>query len=299
MADVASSINSWSITESSNSPSGTTVIGVGLDDNLRQIQATVRTLCASASVASSTADPLSSTENTFVTITHSTGTTAITDLGNRAEGVYRYVTFSISGGTLSLTHNATTLILPGAANITCATRDTAMFVSTGTDSWKCLWYCRDHVPYKLTSTAASALAASASAGSGTEAARSDHAHQRQLESFVIAMGDETTSITTGLKVTFRMPYAFTVTEVKGSLTTASSSGSVIYDIHEGTSGGTSIMTTNKITIEANELTSKDATTQPTVTDTALASDAEMTLYVDSAGTGAKGPKVVIIGRQSA
>lgn len=43
MADVASSIYAWSTTESSNSPSGSTTIGTGMDDNLRQIQASVAT----------------------------------------------------------------------------------------------------------------------------------------------------------------------------------------------------------------------------------------------------------------
>lgn len=43
MADVASSIYAWSSTESSNSPSGSTTIGTGMDDNLRQIQASVAT----------------------------------------------------------------------------------------------------------------------------------------------------------------------------------------------------------------------------------------------------------------
>lgn len=39
MADITANLDSWSSTEGSNSPSGSTTIGTGLDDNLRAIQA--------------------------------------------------------------------------------------------------------------------------------------------------------------------------------------------------------------------------------------------------------------------
>src|SRR5262245_60000708 len=55
------------------------------------------------------------------------------------------------------------------------------------------------------------------------------------ESLVIAVGDETTAITSGTgKVTFRIPYAFTLSAVRASLTTAQASGSTFtVDINEG------------------------------------------------------------------
>ena len=117
----------------------------------------------------------------------------------------------------------------------------------------------------------------------------------KTESFCFAISDETTAMTTGTaKVTFRMPYAFTLTGIRGSLNTASSSGSPIWDVNEA---GTSIMTTNKILIDASEKTSVTAVTAPTITDTALADDAEITADVDTAGTGAKGGKICLIGHQ--
>jgi hypothetical protein len=42
MADITAAVTSWSSTEASNSPTGATTIGTGLDDNLRAIQAGVR-----------------------------------------------------------------------------------------------------------------------------------------------------------------------------------------------------------------------------------------------------------------
>jgi hypothetical protein len=114
------------------------------------------------------------------------------------------------------------------------------------------------------------------------------------ESFVIACSDESTAITaTGEKVEFRMPYAFTVTEVRASLTSACTTGTFTVDIHES---GTTIMTTNKITIDATEKTSETAATAPGITDSALADDAEIQIDVDNVGDStATGLKVYIIG----
>jgi hypothetical protein len=110
---------------------------------------------------------------------------------------------------------------------------------------------------------------------------------------MVALSDETTDLTTGVaKVTMRAPWAFTVTGVRSSVSTASSSGLVTVDINEA---GATIMTTNKLSIDATEKTSTTAATAATVTDTAIANDAELTFDIDAAGTGAKGLKVVIYG----
>src|ERR1700743_1947262 len=71
-----------------------------------------------------------------------TGTTSITALGTVAAGTWKMVEFA---DALTLTYNATSLILPGAANITTATGDTAMFVSEGSGNWRCLQYQRAFV----------------------------------------------------------------------------------------------------------------------------------------------------------
>lgn len=108
--------------------------------------------------------------------------------------------------------------------------------------------------------------------------------------WVIPIGDETTALTTGTaKVTFRAPYAATVTAVRASLTTVSSSGTPTFDINEG---GTTILST-KLTVDASEKTSTTAATAAVISDTALADDAEITIDVDTAGTGAAGAKISI------
>lgn len=66
-----------------------------------------------------------------------TGTTTITSFGTAAAGVIRRLVFS---GALTLTHNASSLILPGAENIVTAAGDTAEFLSLGAGSWRCTVY---------------------------------------------------------------------------------------------------------------------------------------------------------------
>ena len=111
-------------------------------------------------------------------------------------------------------------------------------------------------------------------------------------SFIMACSDETTAIdSTGIKFTFYMPYAYTVTGVRASLTTTSSSGTPTIDIHDG---ATTILST-KITIDAGDLISTDSATQPVVTDSALADEAKITIDIDVTGTDATGLKVYIIG----
>lgn len=117
---------------------------------------------------------------------------------------------------------------------------------------------------------------------------------KPTESIIIAVGDETTAITTGTaKVSFRMPYAFTLTGVKASLTAASSSGNPTVDINES---GSTILST-KLSIDATELTSTTAATPAVISDASLADDALITIDIDVAGTGAAGLKVTLIGHQ--
>lgn len=117
----------------------------------------------------------------------------------------------------------------------------------------------------------------------------------QKEVLGVAITDEATALTTGTaKVTFRMPYAMTLTNVRANVNTASSSGLVTVDVNEG---GASIFSTT-LTIDANEKTSTTAATTAVLSDTSLADDAEITVDIDSAGTGAKGLKIWLIGTRA-
>ncbi len=111
----------------------------------------------------------------------------------------------------------------------------------------------------------------------------------------IACSDESTALTTGTaKATFRMPHAMTLTAVRASVGTAPVGSTIIVDINEG---GSTIMTTNKLSIDASEKTSTTAATAAGITDSALADDAEITIDIDQIGssTAGAGLKVWLIG----
>jgi hypothetical protein len=114
----------------------------------------------------------------------------------------------------------------------------------------------------------------------------------------LACSDETTPLTTGTgKVTFRMPHAMTLTEVRASVGTAPVGSTIIVDINEG---GSTIMTTNKLSIDASEKTSTTADTAAGITDSALADDAEITIDIDQVGssTPGSGLKIWLIGTRT-
>jgi len=120
----------------------------------------------------------------------------------------------------------------------------------------------------------------------------------QREVIQLAVSDETTALTTGTaKLTFRMPFAMTVTEVRASLTTAgTTSGTTTIDINEG---GTSILST-LLTIDATEKTSTTAATAAVISDSSLADDSEITIDIDAISGGATeaGLKVTLIGNRA-
>ena len=103
--------------------------------------------------------------------------------------------------------------------------------------------------------------------------------------FVIAVSDETTNLTTGTnKVYFRMPYAGTLLAVKATVNTAPTGSTLICDINEA---GTSVLGT-KLSIDASEKTSDTAASAATITDSALANDAEITIDIDQVGSTVAG-----------
>lgn len=89
-----------------------------------------------ADIASATTTDLSAATGDYVDVT---GTTTITGLGTANSGVEKTVTFT---GILTLTHNATSLILPGGASITTAAGDSAIFKSRGSGNWQCISYTK-------------------------------------------------------------------------------------------------------------------------------------------------------------
>ena len=136
---VQSRISDLSKTAGANSPQGTESAKGTIDDYLRTHASFIAQLAAliagaTVSLASSSTVAIGAAASLNVVIT---GTSAITAFDTADEGITRWVSFA---GALTLTHNAASLALPGAANITTAAGDTALFKSLGGGNWKCMSY---------------------------------------------------------------------------------------------------------------------------------------------------------------
>lgn len=113
----------------------------------------------------------------------------------------------------------------------------------------------------------------------------------------VAVSDETTDLTTGVaKVTFRTPFAFTLTAVRASVNTAPTDAVLTVDVNEA---GTTVLST-KVTIDSGEETSETAAAGEVISDSAIGDDAEITIDIDQIGSTAagKGLKVWLIGTRT-
>lgn len=88
---------------------------------------------AAVTVASGSTCDIGGAASTVVAVS---GTTTITSFGTTANCL-KFVLFT---GVLTLTHNATSLILPRAADIKTATGDLAIFFSNSSHNWACVSY---------------------------------------------------------------------------------------------------------------------------------------------------------------
>lgn len=134
-------ISDWDSTPANNTDVGGVAItgaaSVRLgNDAIQTMMAQTADLNASDTIASASTTDLGTKAAQYLQIT---GTTTITAFGTVKAGIVKIVEFA---GTLTLTHNGTSLILPGAANITTAAGDTAVMVSEGSGNWRCAHYQR-------------------------------------------------------------------------------------------------------------------------------------------------------------
>jgi hypothetical protein len=102
-----------------------------------------------------------------------------------------------------------------------------------------------------------------------------------------ALSDETTALVAGTLLVARAPYELTLTDVRASLTTQSSSGAVSVDIEVD---GDSALST-ELTVDSGERTSETAATPAVIGNGYVADDAEMAFVLTADGTGAAGLKV--------
>lgn len=107
----------------------------------------------------------------------------------------------------------------------------------------------------------------------------------------LAVTNNVSSLTTGTaKLSKILPQAFQIdtgtdSGVGCSVITAPTTSGITVDMNEA---GSTIMTTNKVDIDATENNSQNAGTAPTVTDSALAKGARITIDIDAIGSGTAG-----------
>jgi uncharacterized cupin superfamily protein len=90
-----------------------------------------------SNIASAATTNISAATGNYV---HITGTTTITSFGTAAQaGISRTLIFD---GILTLTHGASTIVLPSGANITTTAGDIATFIADTTTLWNCVSYTR-------------------------------------------------------------------------------------------------------------------------------------------------------------
>src|SRR3546814_775979 len=111
----------------------------GINNAIRGLASIVKRAIGSqgSAIASATTTPIGAPGTALYTTI--TGTIAITSFGMVGAGTFRIIEFA---DVLTLTHNATSLKLPGSANITTAAGDIAFMISLGSGNWKCLHYSR-------------------------------------------------------------------------------------------------------------------------------------------------------------
>ena len=105
-------------------------------------------------------------------------------------------------------------------------------------------------------------------------------------SFVVACSDETSDLTTGDdKVQFRLPFQFELTSILANVNTASTGADINVQVQED---GSDILSGVGITIDATETSSSTSATQPTITDSTLASNSIISVDLDQVGSTVAG-----------
>jgi hypothetical protein len=192
MADVKSSIDLWSSTSGNNLPSDSTTIGGGLADNLQELQGVVvRAFRHKGSdlVSAATVD-LGATEGLYHDVT---GSVTISSFGTTAaSGQWKLLQFDAA---LTLTYNATSMILPGNADITTAAGDMCCVIHEGSGNWRMLWYTDDSVTPTSLATAATDVGTATSSNTASTIVKRDGSGNFSAGTITATLSGNATNVT--------------------------------------------------------------------------------------------------------
>lgn len=119
----------------------------------------------------------------------------------------------------------------------------------------------------------------------------------ETKEFMFALSDEVNNLSTGTaKATWRAPHALENVTLRASVNTAPTGSTIIVDVNKN---GSTMMSVNKLSIDASEKTSTTAATAVGMTTTTLADDDEVTFDIDQVGSTipGKGLKVYLYGNK--
>jgi hypothetical protein len=163
------SVQEWDTVAANNTDAGGVSCAEGMarasvNNWMREAMAQIKKAVANqgSDIASAGTTDIGAATGQYVRIT---GTNAITSFGTVNAGTMRWVEFT---GALTLTHNATSLKLPGSANITTAAGDVGAFVSLGAGNWKCLYFSRADGSVLSFGSSATITSTDAGAGAGPD-----------------------------------------------------------------------------------------------------------------------------------
>lgn len=231
--------------------------------------------------------------NTFTSFFTNTNTASRTYTLKDANGTLAFTT-DITG-TNSGTNTGDQTSIVGITG-TKAQFDTAI-----TD-WNIL-YVGDIVSSSTTAQGIVELATTAEINTGTDSTRAMPIDQfvdsnRNVRYFDIYAIEKTTDNAVGTNIigAIECPFTWTITEIGAYVETAWVTGASVWDVNKN---GTTIMTTNKLSIDSAEVSTRTATTAPTLTTTAITAGDLITIDTDSLSTTKpKGLHVRIWIRQS-
>ena len=122
-------------------------------------------------------------------------------------------------------------------------------------------------------------------------------HSLRTESFLFALSDETSHLVSGNdKLKFRMPYAFTLTDIRASVNDAPTGADIVVDVLKN---GVSITTSN-LTIDNGDTTSVGSSSAVVIGTATIADNDIISFNLSQTGStlAGKGLKVTLIGHKT-
>lgn len=165
----------------------------------------------------------------------------------------------------------------------------SLATQSGTFSWSSSWTNTwDEPNASLTVEGIVELATTAEINTGTDTTRAMPVDQfvastRNVRYFDIYAIEKATDNAVGNNIAwaFECPFTWTITEIGAYVETAWVTWASVWDVNKN---GTTIMTTNKLSIDTAEVSTRTAATAPTLTTTAITAGDLITIDTDSLST---------------